>query len=156
MSNVTWMDISHMFSAKIHVRTTVETTPSHMGQSHPTYLLLPIYVIRTSYAHLTWNWRENGFQKPRPLFVIFNLKNITFRSCCCYLINKTCEKRIPTWFRMILFIPTHIAVERIYPSLVHFFHSAMIILTTATCVWISQSHFKTMLEPYNISLLTPI
>ena len=83
-------------------------------------------VIRTSYVHLTWNWRENEFQKPRPFFVIFDLKNITFRSCCCYLINKTCEKRIPTWFRMRLFIPTHIAMERIYPSLVRFAHSGVI------------------------------
>ena len=45
---------SHMFGAKIHVRTTVETTPSHMRQSHPTYLLLPIYVIRTSHLCHTY------------------------------------------------------------------------------------------------------
>ena len=57
---------------------------------------------------------------------------------------------IPTWFRMILFIPTHIAVERIYPFLVRFAHSGVIILTTATSVGISLSHFKTMCEPYNI------
>ena len=44
---------SHVFSAKIHVRTTVETTPSHMGPSHPTYLLLLIYVIRTFDVKLT-------------------------------------------------------------------------------------------------------
>ena len=67
-----------------------------------------------------------------------------------HLISKTCEKRIPTWFRMILFIPTHIAVERIYPSLVCFAHSGVIILTTATSVGISLSHLKTMWAPYSI------
>ena len=42
------------------------------------------------------------------------------------------KKRIATWFKIRLVIPTHIAVEWIYPFLIHFTHSGVIILTTET------------------------